>query len=155
MTKTPSDEFKSAWEKFSEWQINLSPAEKQLRDSQLDECARTLNRVRDELHKYPNVVGTGVSMKFKNGEVLDQPCIAINVTKKIPNMREGAVPANIDGWPTDVIETGIERVQNSLIGPECPLRPGISINHVRGGEGTLGCLVRDLSHESKMRSLNR
>jgi hypothetical protein len=144
MTKTPPYEFKAAWEEFAERREQLSPAETQLLDSQLDECAKTLDRVRDELDKYPNVFGTGVSMKIKNGEVLDQPCIVISVTKKIPNMKEGSVPAYIDGWPTDVIETKVPK----LIGA-CSIQPGNSIQNPVMGEGTLGCLVRDLSDEGR------
>ena len=53
-------------------------------------------------------------MKFKNGEVLDQPCIVIHVTKKILNMREGVVPAYIDGWPTDIIETDVPQLRLHL-----------------------------------------
>ena len=158
MTKTPSYESASAWKKFAERREQLSPTEEQLLDSQFDECSKTLDRVRKELHKYPNVIGTGVSMKFKSGEVLDQPCIVIHVTKKIPNMREGVVPAFIDGWPTDVIEMDIPRAQGTFIEPECPLQPGNSIKHIALPEtslgGTLGCLVRDLSPESKSHTLH-
>ena len=112
-----------------------------------------LDRVRDELEKYPNVVGTGISMKFKNGEVLDQPCIVVRVTKKIPNLKDGAVPAKIDGWPTDVIETGIPELTAAFPEPGCPLRPGNSIAHARHtGSGTLGCLVKDVSPLGTIRS---
>jgi hypothetical protein len=76
------------------------------------------------------VVGTGVSMKYKNADVLDRPCIVVEVTKKIPNLKEGAIPTEIDGWPTDVIEIGVQKplsLPPVFHGPVCPLQPGYSI----------------------------
>ena len=45
---------------------------------------------------------------------------------------------------------GCPATEVTFIEPECPLRPGNSINHIkRQGYGTLGCLVRDLSPEGR------
>ena len=146
MVKVPGDEYKSQWREFSKRRTLFSTTEKYAIGSQLDECSRTLDRHRDSLLDYPNVVGTGVSMKFKNGEVLDRPCIVIYVTKKIPNLKKGAIPAEIDGCPTDVVETGVPTLRStSFPGPVCPLQPGYSIGHYKVTSGTLGCLVREKS----------
>ena len=106
MGKTLADDFNSEWKNFSKSRLLFSPTEAGSLDSKVQECTRTLDRVRESLHKYPNVIGTGVSLKFKDDKLLEQPCIVIRVSEKIPNLKNGAVPSEIDGWPTDVIEIG-------------------------------------------------
>jgi hypothetical protein len=115
MPKTLGDEYRNAWKKFSERRAQFSPGDMQSIKLQFDECTRVLERHRESLHNYPNVVGTGVSMKYKNGEVFDRPCISIHVTKKIPNLKEGAIPTEIDGWPTDVLETGVRELHQAML----------------------------------------
>ena len=72
MARTLADDFNSEWEKFSERRRSLSAAEAEMLDSRIKECTRTLDQVRESLHKLPNVVGTGVSLKFKDGKLLER-----------------------------------------------------------------------------------
>jgi hypothetical protein len=152
-----SEEYISAWNQHSKRAMSLSEDEKQWQASQLAECGKVCNRYRAILFSYPNVVEVGVSLKVKDGEVLNKPCIVVNVTKKVEGMTEGLIPSEIEGFPTDVAELGIDKLLSGppLTGPICPLRPGYSIAHkaVRSIEtpdyfvlasGTLSCIVRDL-----------
>jgi hypothetical protein len=151
MARTLADDFNSEWEKFSERRRSLSAAEAEMLDSRIKECTRTLDQVRESLHKLPNVVGTGVSLKFKDGKLLEQPCIVIRVTKKIPNLKDGAAPVEIDGWPTDVLEIGPVEPCSAFVEPACPLRPGNTIGNPKSGTfGTIGCLVRKKKSGSKI-----
>ena len=70
-------------------------------------------------------------------------------------MKGGAVPADIDGSPTDAIETSMPRPAQGVppfIEPACPLRSGNSIQHehMRGG-GTIGCLVTPILRDEVRR----
>jgi hypothetical protein len=144
LAKTLADEYKSAWKKYSERKIHSSPTEKRSIELETAKCSRVLKRYSDSLFKYPNVVGMGVSMKYKNGEVLDRPCIVVYVTKKVPNLKQGALPTELDGCLIDILETGLTRfAASTFVGPVCPLQPGYSIAHYKVGSGTLGCLVRE------------
>jgi hypothetical protein len=151
MARTLADDFNSEWEKFSERRRSFSAIEAESFDSRIRKCTRTLDRVRESLNKLPNVVGTGVSLKFKNGKLYEQPCIVIRVTKKIPNLKDGAVPLEIDGWPTDVIEIGPMEPCSAFVEPACPLRPGNTIGNPKSNTfGTIGCLVRKRKSGSKI-----
>ena len=143
MPKRLADEFNSQWKKFSEDRLHFSKTDVDSLNSGLNECRVVLNRVRSLLHKYPNVIGSGVSLKFKHGHLLMQPCIVIRVSKKIPNIKEGALPSEIDGCPVDVIETGGMQPRSAFLEPACRLRPGNSISPISGGLGTIGCLVKE------------
>lgn len=143
MAKTLGEDFSSQWKELSESRLYFSKTEIESLGSGLNKCRTVLYRVRRSLHKYPNVVGTGVSLKFKKGQLLQQPCIVVRVSKKIPNLKEGALPSEISGCPLDVIETGVMRPQAHWPEPVCRLLPGNSISHRNGGMGTIGCLVRE------------
>lgn len=109
---------------------------------QLRDCAKTVDDVSKSLYKYPNVVGMGASLKFKNGRIQNIPCIVVYVDKKIPDIKEGRIPEKVGGWPTDVVQAGIPQ-RRSYPGPITPLQPGYSIGHHKISYGTLGCLVKD------------
>lgn len=94
-----------------------------------------------------NILGIGIGEKVTNGRFTGQPCITFHVLSKVHNdeLKEDArIPKEIDGVPTDVI---VSRVGYPLQAQPKPMQPGESIRNIRGGAGTLGCLVargRDL-----------
>jgi hypothetical protein len=68
------------------------------------------------------------------------------VRQKLPleGLRSGvAVPAVVDGVPTDVIEVGDLRALQTRTDRWRPTPGGVSIGHYRITAGTLGCVVRD------------
>jgi hypothetical protein len=98
-----------------------------------------------------NVVGIGVGRKIKDGRVTSAVAIHVYVERKVPKKavpKADAIPAMIDGVPTDVIETGRFFAQATPIA-RTRLRPakgGCSIGFKGVGfvmAGTFGCLVTD------------
>jgi hypothetical protein len=66
----------------------------------------------EELLAKANVVGVGVGLRRKGGELLDQPALVVLVSKKVPRAQlaeEDFVPNEIDGVPVDVQEIGFVR----------------------------------------------
>ncbi len=109
-------------------------------------CAKICNRNRQLLHEYPNVVGTGVSLKVTKNYVTNVPCVVVFVKRKIrpKELLPKAIPEKIDGIPTDVVEAGTPVLRHYIRPiPPRPVPPGYSIGHIRVTAGTLGCLVRD------------
>lgn len=89
---------------------------------------------RDDLLQLANVVAVGFGRKNGTGRF----CVTVSVTKKLPSdalAPSDLVPDEVDGWPTDVVETGIIRAFG------WPARGGDSIGHVDITAGTLGCAV--------------
>jgi hypothetical protein len=99
-----------------------------------------------EILAKPNVVGVGIGMKETRGEQTGKVSMVVMVRQKIPveGLKSGvAVPATIDGVPTDVIEVGELRALQSRTDRWRPAPGGVSIGHFRITAGTLGCVVRD------------
>jgi hypothetical protein len=56
-----------------------------------------------------NVVGVGVGFREQGGKLTDQVALVVNVTHKLPRDQlapEDLIPAEIEGVPVDVRETG-------------------------------------------------
>jgi hypothetical protein len=100
---------------------------------------------RERLLDKQQVVATGIGYKTTaDGKTADLS-IVCSVTKKeaISKLRgSDIVPKNVDGVPTDVIETGTIRAQQSPTDRFRPAPGGVSIGHVGITAGTLGCLVK-------------
>ena len=96
---------------------------------------------RDRLLGKQQVVATGIGYKTTaDGKTADLS-IVCSVTKKeaISKLRgSDIVPKNVDGVPTDVIETGTIRAQQSPTGRFRPAPGGVSLGHFRISAGTLG-----------------
>ncbi|MEM3449848.1 MAG: hypothetical protein QXZ17_04865 [Nitrososphaerota archaeon] len=142
-----SELYKNAWRGFVEERlVRLSSYEKRLIEARMAECARICDLNRVVLHAYPNVVGTGVSLKVTKNYVTDVPCIVVFVERKIRprELLPRAIPEKIDGIPTDVVEAGKPVLRHYIKPyPRYPVPPGYSIGHIRVTAGTLRCLVRD------------
>ncbi|MCK4621630.1 MAG: hypothetical protein KAT62_05370 [Desulfuromonadales bacterium] len=92
-----------------------------------------------------NVVATGVGYKFTGGKRTDTPCIVCSVEKKIAASAlssQDLVPKDVQGIPTDVVETGVFRVFQAPTGRFRPAPGGVSIGHKDITAGTLGCWVK-------------
>lgn len=91
----------------------------------------------------PNIVGVGLREKVTAGHRTGVPSIAVYVVQKEPVFAVSgpAVPKEIDGVPTDVVETG----GFMPFSPRLRLRPtvsGASIGHRAGTLGSLGFFAR-------------
>jgi hypothetical protein len=93
-----------------------------------------------------NVVGVGLGHKVSHGVDTGEMCIVISVTRKFDVSilaTEDLVPQELEGFKTDVVETGILRAfQQSPQDRWRPAPPGVSIGHYLVTAGTFGCLVR-------------
>jgi hypothetical protein len=112
-----------------------------MRDQDLVACYAPL------LLQRANVIGVGIGRKVTNGRRLDQPCLTVLVSKKLPLTALAVpdlIPRRVAGLPTDVIESGpiqpLEQVARLR-----PARPGCSIGHYRITAGTFGAVVYDLA----------
>jgi len=93
-----------------------------------------------------NVVGVGLGHKISHGVDTGEICIVVSVTRKFDASiltAEDLVPHALEGFKTDVVETGILRAfQQSPRDRWRPAPPGVSVGHYRVTAGTFGCLVR-------------
>jgi hypothetical protein len=144
----------------------LSPEEMQRRQ----EVSRVKSSIEQDLLSLPNVTGVFTGRKIKDGVDTGQVAIVVTVTQKQDVPATQAVPKEINGVPTDVIEEVIEPmlVANAVrledISPMvdtatyATLEGGISVGPCRSFyleppevetagnyvfTGTLGCIVRD------------
>jgi len=144
-----SELYRNAWKGFVEERlVKLSLYERRLVEARLVDYAKACDINRALLHAYPNVVGTGVSLKVTKDYVTGIPCIVVFVERKIRprELLPRAIPEKIDGIPTDVVEAGRPVLRHYITPtPKRPVPPGYSIGHIKITAGTLGCLVRDRS----------
>jgi hypothetical protein len=82
------------------------------------------------IHGLPGVVGVGIGEKIRNGKFTGEPCVVVNVVRKLHQ---------IDGIATDIIAFG-EGYPLSDSRPKA-MQPGESLRNVAGTPGTLACLV--------------
>lgn len=110
----------------------------------MDATRAVLRASSEELLKKANVVATGVGYKVTAGAQTDQLCVICSVEKKLPGAQlaeRDLVPAQLQGLPTDVVETGPIRAFQSRTDRWRPAPGGVSIGHYLITAGTLGCLV--------------
>lgn len=111
----------------------------------MDTLKTALEEHRERLLDKQQVVATGIGYKMTADGRTTDLSIVCSVTKKeaLSKLRgSDIVPKNVDGVPTDVVETGTIRAQQSPTGRFRPAPGGVSIGHVGITAGTLGCLVR-------------
>lgn len=92
-----------------------------------------------------NVVATGVGYKTTAGRRTQMLSIVCSVARKLPLAELAArdrVPPELNGIPTDVVETGVIRTLAARTDRHRPAPGGVSIGHREVSAGTLGCLVR-------------
>ncbi|MDH5511744.1 MAG: S1 family peptidase [Gammaproteobacteria bacterium] len=111
-----------------------------------------MNEVRSSLlghsHKLlgrANVVAAGAGYKVTGGKRTQELSLVCSVARKLPLASlaaEDRVPKEIEGVPTDVIETGVIRALATRTERRRPAPGGVSIGHRDITAGTLGCLVK-------------
>ncbi len=65
-----------------------------------------------ELLRKPNVVGVGIGLRKRGGEMTNEPVIVVSVTRKLPSAQlapQDIVPRDLEGFPVDVQEVGKPR----------------------------------------------
>ena len=85
---------------------NLTPDEQSIAMEQVRAIMQTH---RDALLNLPNVVGLGIGLRQTGGEWTNSIALVVMVTQKLPLealSAEQRIPAEIDGIPVDVQETG-------------------------------------------------
>src|SRR2546429_149497 len=103
-----------------------------------------LARSTENLHQLPHVVGTGVGNRERGGREVDELCVCVFVTVKVPRSALGEdeiVPTELrveglGSCPTDVVEVG----KWKLIGDDSRYRPIVGGSRLMGSAaiGTLG-----------------
>lgn len=103
----------------------------------------------DTLLQKQNVVGVAVGYKESEGVKTDEVAVVVLVEEKKPLAAlsaQDAIPKEIDGMKTDVVEVGYLRAQQSARERYRPVIPsGVSIGHYKVTAGTLGTVVKDRS----------
>jgi len=107
-----------------------------------------------QLLALPNVVGVAVGYKESGGVRTDQLALVTLVEMKKPVAAlsaSEAVPRELDGVTTDVIEVGRLVAQQSPRDRFRPVIPcGVSIGHYKVTAGTLGAIVTDRTTGEKL-----
>lgn len=78
----------------------------------MSRCRSVLRAHRDRLMRLPNVVGVGIGYKSVGGRTSNRPAIVVLVSRKLGTeglSAAAAVPREVDGVPTDVVEIGEPR----------------------------------------------
>ncbi len=109
----------------------------------MNEAFQAQRVFQESLLAKPNVIGVAIGLKNSVGD----PSVVVLVERKVPvaalTVAE-AVPKEVDGVKTDVVEVGYLRAYDSprdRFRPEIP--SGISIGHYKITAGTLGTIVTD------------
>lgn len=78
-----------------------------------DETSARLNDVQsryiDMLMSKHNVVGVGIGFRKQGGEIIQQPCLVVMVSEKVPDDElnpEDRIPPELEGIPVDIQEVG-------------------------------------------------
>jgi hypothetical protein len=111
----------------------------------MDEVRARLQDHSGKLLGRANVVATGAGYKIKAGKRTQELSLVCSVARKLPLESLAAsdrIPQEIDGVPTDVVETGVIRALATRTERQRPAPGGVSIGHRDITAGTLGCLVR-------------
>jgi hypothetical protein len=105
--KAAGDRMREAWDEF----FRATPARKT--EGPLSGHNARLHDVRArheaELMRYPNVVGIADGIRMRAGKPTGEPAIVVYVERKVPRNDLAAsdlLPAEIEGIPVDVVETG-------------------------------------------------
>ncbi len=101
-------------------------------------------RAGSKSYGFENIVGVGISEKITGQKLTGEDCITVYVVAKVGKskiQKNALVPEQINGVPTDVVETG-EINALAYTGRYRPAPGGVSVGHYQITAGTLGCLVQ-------------
>jgi hypothetical protein len=109
------------------------------------------------LMRIDGVVSVGWGSKITGGKTTGVPSIVVGVERKLPKNKvpkSDLIPAKLDTFPTDVVETGAIKAQEFRQERHRPAMPGISIGHPSITAGTFGAVVYDESDQKLILSNN-
>ena len=135
-----------AWETFATRDLADPTATAPETLEAVGHVAEAQQRHEPRLLAMENVVGVAPSYKMTGGKLSGTASLTVFVEKKkAPSdvRKDDLVPAEVDGIPTDVIESGTFHAL-TFAGRVRPALPGFSIGHHNITAGTFGALVRDL-----------
>jgi hypothetical protein len=78
-------------------------------DEQMQRLRTVKAKHESELMRKANVVGVGIGLRERGGEMTDEPSIVVSVTRKLPSYMidpEDLIPRELDGVPVDVQAVG-------------------------------------------------
>ncbi|MGD8603625.1 MAG: hypothetical protein PVF49_03535 [Anaerolineales bacterium] len=110
------------------------------------EVVHTKEIHKEAILKKPNVVGTGVGFRYRNGKPTNELAVVAMVTHKLPRagLKPGELlPRTVGGVPVDVIQVGRLRAYTERTDRWRPAPGGVSIGHYQVTAGTLACNVQD------------
>jgi hypothetical protein len=125
----------------------------------MDQLINQLPQLQAKVEHYPNVVGSGLGVKWVDGLPTNEPAIIVFVQEKIDLENEffaqsanTIVPSEIDGVKTDIISVGnliphvtaqLDTQDKEYYKKKRPLTPGYSTAHGAVTAGTLGGFFLD------------
>ena len=80
-----------------------------MNDKGIQQAIAVKARHEANLMKKAYVVGVGVGFRERDGQLTDEIALVVNVTRKLPAAQlslQDIIPAEIEGIPVDVRETG-------------------------------------------------
>jgi hypothetical protein len=78
-------------------------------DEQLDRLRAVKAAHESDLMRKPNVVGVGIGLRQREGQMTEEPAIVVSVTHKVPASQLGPwekIPCELEGIPVDVQVVG-------------------------------------------------
>ncbi|GAB4370743.1 MAG: hypothetical protein Kow0042_13130 [Calditrichia bacterium] len=111
----------------------------------IESIRQTLSSQKKSLFQKANVVAVGIGYKTVQGTKTDSLSIICSVkAKQSPAdlSAEDLIPADVEGIPTDVLETGEIAALQDTTGKFRPAPGGVSVGHRFITAGTLGCWVK-------------
>jgi len=78
-------------------------------DEQLDRLRAVKAAHEADLMGKPNVVGVGIGLRQREGQLTEEPAIVVSVTHKVPASQLGSwdvIPCELEGVPVDVQVVG-------------------------------------------------
>ena len=78
-------------------------------EQQTQRAIRMQEKYNEQLMALPNVVGTAVGLRKRQGQFTDQVALVVMVARKLPPASLAPaelVPRELEGVPVDVLETG-------------------------------------------------
>jgi hypothetical protein len=140
------DKLAAAWESFASPEMADPTTTAPNALEAAGHAAEAQHRHEPRLLAMENVVGVAPSLKMTGGKLTTTATLTVFVEKKkaLSQVRkDDRVPAEVDGVPTDVIESGRFDAL-AFTGQVRPALPGFSIGHHNITAGTFGALVRDI-----------
>jgi len=78
-------------------------------DEEMDRLREIKTIHEADLMRKANVVGVGIGLRWREGEMTDQPAIIVSVTHKVSRSQlspDDVIPHELEGIPVDVLAVG-------------------------------------------------